>query len=208
MVSWERLEKIIQWAGLSTHAFAMKIGMKRSENLYRIIRNKENVSIKVSTLIFEAYPEINRNWLIYGEGEMINKQSADCAVGNDIPFYAASIDGLEGKANLKPAYTLNLPMFQDIDLAVANADAACEKLIPVGTTMLLKKQSVKLILFGQLYYVETKNISMVRIVRADESNPNNIILESCNTERYDNINISKGDIVNLYLICGTVNRFF
>lgn len=41
--SWVRLERVIKWTDLSIQDFAMGIGMKRSESLYRIIRNKENL---------------------------------------------------------------------------------------------------------------------------------------------------------------------
>lgn len=209
MMSWERLEKIIEWAGMSTHAFAMKIGMKRSENLYRIMRNKENVSIKLAMLILETYPQINRNWLIYGEGDMIVELEEVCEIGEKIPFFARTIDGSIGNiAEEKPAFYMHLPMFKDADLAINIADKAMEPNIPMGSTMILKKQTSDIIVYGQTYYIETQDMSMVRILRKSELSKDEIILEVANVKRYDDITIKKDRITNLYLVCGIVTRFF
>lgn len=208
MMSWERLEQVIEWAGMSTHAFAMKIGMKRSENLYRIMRNKENVSIKLAMLILETYPQINRNWLIYGEGEMVIEKEEDFFVGDKIPFYASTIDvAIDEISKVKPSFNLHIPMFKDADLAVNIADKAMEPLIPMGATIVMKKQASDIIIYGQIYYIETKDLSMVRIIRKSDVSSDEVILEVANNKHYDNINIKREIITNLYLVCGVVTRF-
>lgn len=209
MMSWERLEKVIEWAGLSTHAFAMKIGMKRSENLYRIMRNKENVSIKLAMLILESYPQINRNWLIYGEGDMIVERTEEYNIRERIPFYSHALDKtIEGTSNMKSVYNLYLPMFKDADLAINISDKAMEPVIPMGATMIMKKQTSDIIIYGQIYYIETKDMSMVRILRKSDVANDEVVLEVANTKHYDNIAIKRDRIVNLYLVCGTITRFF
>lgn len=209
MMSWERLEKVIEWAGMSTHAFAMKIGMKRSENLYRIMRNKENVSIKLAMLILDTYPQINRNWLIYGEGDMIMERDDICDEGERIPFYARTIDGsIDEVSKIKPSFNLHIPIFKDADLAVNIADKAMEPLIPMGATMIMKKQTSDIIIYGQIYYIETKDLSVVRVIRKSDIANDEVILEVSNVKRYDNISIKRDKILNLYLVCGTVTRFF
>lgn len=209
MMSWERLEKVIEWAGLSTHAFAMKIGMKRSENLYRIMRNKENVSIKLAMLILETYPQINRNWLIYGEGDMIIEKEVEYNESEKVPFYTHGIEGaFDGSSKTKPAFNLYLPMFKDADLAINITDKAMEPVIPMGATMIMKKQMSDFIIYGQIYYVETKDMSMVRILRRSDVSNDEVILEVANMKHYDNISIKRDQITNLYLVCGAITRFF
>lgn len=209
-MSWERLEKIIDWAGMSTHAFAMKIGMKRSENLYRIIRNKENVSIKLSMRILETYPQINRNWLIYGEGEMLNEPQDELALGDTIPYYSSLLQTstvVEGEEEAKPECNIYLPMFNDIDLAIPVADRAMDPLIPFGATILLKRPTTDILMFGNIYYVEVEGYPMVRILRSYQGSDTKVTLESVNPERYDNIVVEKSKLSNIHIVCGTVNRF-
>lgn len=208
MMSWERLEKVIEWAGMSTHAFAMKIGMKRSENLYRIMRNKENVSIKLAMLILETYPQINRNWLIYGEGDMVVEKDEVFIAGDRIPFYANTIDGvIDEISKVKPSCNLHIPMFKDADVAVNIADKAMEPLIPMGATIVMKKQTSDIIIYGQVYYIETEEFSMVRIIRKSDVSNDEVILEVANVNHYDSINIKRSRITNLYLVCGVITRF-
>ncbi len=206
--SWERLAKVIEWAGMSTHAFAMKIGMKRSENLYRIIRNKENVSIKLAMLIIETYPQLNRNWLIYGDGEMIIDETDIDMNSFKIPYYAVSIEGTMGDiSSLKPAYKIYLPMFKGADFAVNFMDKAMEPAIPYGSIILLKKQSIDFIVYGQVYYVETEDMAMVRVLRKSDKSSDEVLLEAANNQRYDTISIKKELIKNVYYVCGTINKF-
>lgn len=209
MMSWERLEKVIEWAGMSTHAFAMKIGMKRSENLYRIMRNKENVSIKLATLILEAYPQINKNWLVYGEGDMLVQESDISDENAKIPFYASSINvSINDLRNQKPSFYMYIPQFKDADIAITMGDRAMEPFIPMGSTLVLKVQLSDILLYGQTYYVEMEDMSMVRIIRKSETSNDELLLESANNKKFDNITIKKDAIHNIYLVCGVVNRFF
>ena len=209
MMSWERLEKIIEWAGMSTHAFAIRIGMKRSENLYRIIRNKENVSIKLATQMLEAYPQVSKNWLIYGEGEMLVKDLDAVDLSCKIPYFATSVDGIDNDiVNLKPTYNMYIPLFKDADLAITMSDKAMEPSIPMGAMIILKSQMTDIIMYGHTYYLEIGDLKMVRIVRKCETSEDYVTLQVVNTERYDNITIKKDTIKSLYLVYGVLNRLF
>lgn len=208
LMSWERLEKIIDWAGMSTHAFAMKIGMKRSENLYRIIRNKENVSIKLSMRILETYPQINRNWLIYGEGDMLVELQDEFELGDKIPYYPTLVETTTSEGEeVKPEFNVYLPMFNDINVAIPVVDRAMDPLIPMGATILMRKPTTDIIMYGNVYYVEVDGYPMVRIIRSCPGADNKVTLEAVNSERYDNIIVEKSKLSNIYIVCGTVNRF-
>lgn len=209
MGSCKRLKTLIEWAGMSTHAFGMKIGMKRSENLYRIMRNEENVSLKLATLIIKTYPQINKNWLIYGEGEMLVEETDPVKECDKIPYYSTfEGDNVEVLKNDKPTFNMYIPIFKGVDIAITMNDRSMEPIIPFGSIMILRENSSDIILFGQIYYIVCENISMVRVVRKSLSSDDEIILEVSNNNKYDDIIISKNEIKKMYLICGTVNRFF
>lgn len=189
---------IIDWAGLSIHAFSIRIGMTRSENLYRILKNKDNVSIKIWVQILETYPQINRNWSIYGEGEMLNVEEIEI-VGEKIPYYEV--------IGNKSLYNFCIPLFSDADMALSHSDKAMEPLIPSCATVILKKHSLDFIVYGQIYYIETKEISLIRTVRKSNVSDDEIILETPENTRYGRITMTKDKILNIYTVQGFLYKF-
>ena len=70
MNSWNRLQKVIDWSGLSVNSFAKSIGLKRAENLYQIKKGNNSISKELSELVTIKYCNISKSWLLTGEGEM------------------------------------------------------------------------------------------------------------------------------------------
>jgi len=71
LAAWERLEEVRRHAGISsTNAFAFALCLKRSENLYQIKKGNHGISKLLANRIAECYPEINKLWLLTGEGTM------------------------------------------------------------------------------------------------------------------------------------------
>ncbi|MBR5000227.1 MAG: hypothetical protein IKY11_04780, partial [Rikenellaceae bacterium] len=89
--SWDRLEKVINWSGLSIHSFAMHIGLKRSENLYRIKRGSNGISRSLATSITNIFPEINIDWLLSRSDEMFVQRQHKEITASKVPFYPNDI---------------------------------------------------------------------------------------------------------------------
>ena len=67
-----RLKKVIEeHYKMSPFAFSQKYGDNGGVKTSAIIRERNGVSSKMLDLITAAYPEINRAWLLTGEGEML-----------------------------------------------------------------------------------------------------------------------------------------
>ena len=77
----ERIEKVVCWAGLSTNAFALQIGLSSPQSLYQIKVGKHNISRSIAERICARYPEIDFGWLFAGEGEMLRP------LEKPIPYY-------------------------------------------------------------------------------------------------------------------------
>src|SRR5690606_8849210 len=73
--SWIRLKKTIDWTGLSTNAFAQTIGLKRAENLYQIKKGNYSISKELADKITTKYDNINKLWLLTGEGQMFTQDT-------------------------------------------------------------------------------------------------------------------------------------
>lgn len=76
MTDWQRLEKVIEYTGLTTNAFAKSIGYKRAENLYRIERGENGISKKLASDITIKYCNISESFLLTGEGSMLKSESS------------------------------------------------------------------------------------------------------------------------------------
>ena len=68
---WPRIEAVIGWAKMSTNGFARHIGLRRGENLYQIKRGNNGISLDVASRIVEKFPEVDKLWLLTGEGQML-----------------------------------------------------------------------------------------------------------------------------------------
>lgn len=71
MTDKERLESVIKYTQKSVNAFSVSLGLDRSTKIYNIIKQKNGISPSMANLITSIYTEINYDWLLTGEGEML-----------------------------------------------------------------------------------------------------------------------------------------
>ena len=82
--NWQRIEAVIKWANMSTNYFARHIGLARGENLYQIKRGNNGISLDVADRIVSKFPQVDKLWLLTGEGQMFADEKLR---GAQIPFY-------------------------------------------------------------------------------------------------------------------------
>ena len=68
----QRLDRLIESEGLSQRAFAERIGYSYS-NLNKIMLGIRKVPSSLPSKIVETFKEVRLSWLLYGEGEMYQK---------------------------------------------------------------------------------------------------------------------------------------
>lgn len=72
-----RLKKIIEEVyNISPYAFSQKYNDKGGVKTSQVLRERNGLSSKLLEQILEAYPDINRTWLLTGEGEMLKNTSS------------------------------------------------------------------------------------------------------------------------------------
>lgn len=64
-----RIKQIIEKSGLSDAAFSKKVGVLQM-TLWRQVNGTRKLSLETVAAIANAYPEIDCNWLLRGEGPM------------------------------------------------------------------------------------------------------------------------------------------
>lgn len=207
MDNWQRLEKVVRWTGLSVNAFALEIGLKRSENLYQIKKGNHGISKALAETITQKYPEVSRSWLLTGEGSML-KDGGDMwgQPQRGVPFYNVDISVIKdlGEAKVKPVYHIDIPVFNDCDFAALSTSSAMAPDIPAGAIVLLKEHEVEKVFPGEAYLIITRDFTGIRSVRLHMTDMEKFRLVPKNTADYDEMVVRKSDIEKIYLIKGYV----
>ena len=69
----ERIKQIREACGMTTESFALKLGISRS-TIEHIESGRNNPSIHVVAQIFKHFPQYKIEWILYGEGQMTEKE--------------------------------------------------------------------------------------------------------------------------------------
>ncbi len=203
---WTRLEQVIKMSGLSTHKFAHTIGIKRAENLYQIKRGSFGISKELSGLITKKYPEINRAWLLTGDGEMlVGASAAGIEPDTVVPVYNIEVAQLYNTDIKKLTVDHNISIKVDGDFALNCRSNSMTPEIPVGATVVVEKVAVSDYMPGLPYLVVTKNFSAIKILRTVATDDTSLLLQSRNSAEYDDIVLPKDKITKLYALKAIIN---
>lgn len=172
---WHRLEQVIKWTGLSINAFALHIGLKRSENLYQIKKGNNGISHDLAELITAKYPSISKGWLLTGEGEQ----------------------------PLQPQFYMDFPPLKRCDLAALSLSDAMQPEVPAGSYVLLRRQNPDELLPGAMCLIFSETFKGIRIVR-QSPHDGELLLLPRNTEAYDPISIKREAIRKLFVVEGII----
>ena len=71
-----RIKDIIKFSGLSDRAFALKCGINQ-QTLFNQLKGIRAISLDTVISICKTFPEISRDWLLLGEGDMFKSQSRE-----------------------------------------------------------------------------------------------------------------------------------
>lgn len=63
----KRLEKLLDYYGLSAAAFADKVGVQRS-SISHLLAGRNKPSLEFVTKVINTFPEVNLYWLLNGKG--------------------------------------------------------------------------------------------------------------------------------------------
>jgi len=207
MSDWKRIEKVINWTGLSANAFAMSIGLKRAENLYQIKKGNNSISKELAELIAIKHCNVNKSWLLTGEGEMLLTDShvfTDDPV-KKIPFYNFNLESDFDLTERDSSSYLQIPPLSNCDLAAVCVGESMLPDLKPGSIITLKKTRVDNILHGEMYYVVTEDFCTVKCIRKVNEDASKIRLVPKNKTDYDEVVIDKEAILQLYLVKGIIS---
>lgn len=83
MKSTDRIEELLKYSNMSAKKFAETIGIATVQSLYDIQKGKiKNISKALAGKITETFPEIGKDWLLTGEGEMLKTEAGFSSQAN------------------------------------------------------------------------------------------------------------------------------
>ncbi len=195
--NWQRIERVVRWAGLSVNSFALSVGLSRGENLYQIKRGNNGISRDLAEAISRRYPQISRAWLLTGEGDMF---TSGIARQNSVPFYDADVEKYIAQPTRYSSESyVSLPDVEDADFAARYNGRAMGDAVPAGSIVLVRKIAPESLVPGGDYVVVGEGMTMLRRVRR-RAGSNALRLIPVDTENFDEICIDAAEVREIYLV--------
>lgn len=186
----DRIMQIANYYGLNAKTLSERIGLDRPQAIYDIINGKtKNITEKMAVKIISAFSEINKSWLISGEGEMIG--SSNQSGRRKIPFYdVTSVGGYNDAVADVEQSVSHVAEWIDAGDWFPEATAAIrhygESMVeyPSGSILALKRvHDMRLILNGRNYVIETSEFRVTKQLQYHDGD-DFIMAYSSNRETY------------------------
>lgn len=199
----ERTLEFIKHKNISVKEFEIRCGLS---NGYIAAMRKGFGADKLNNVLTE-FPELNRDWLLYNEGEMESNPTKPIieVVEHGTPVY--DIDATCGDLSRPIVFTeehiighVNLPNVSPNAVIIrANGDSM-EPHINDGDWIAVREvNNYNELYYGQAYLVITEELRLLKYLRKDEDEQHYVILRSEN-ERYDDIRLAKSSIRHLFIV--------
>lgn len=78
------LKELLDYLNLNANKFSTSIGNRQSASIYGILSFRLKMNDNMADKILEKYPRVNRQWLLTGEGKMLNATHRKSAEENVI----------------------------------------------------------------------------------------------------------------------------
>lgn len=204
----DRFDIYMKSRGLNDNKVTLQLGLTVGL-IGKSRKEGRDLSDKVIEKILNFYTDLNRVWLLTGEGEMTNDKPAT-RTSHSIRYWV-DVDATAGGVTMfddmitKNYIDLNIPEFRDCTDAVNLYGDSMAPLYKSGQIIILKEWTESFIDFGNVYLIVTKSGNrMVKYLRKG-TDKQHVLCVSENKE-FDPFEIELGDILRLYLVKGSVQK--
>ncbi len=219
----ERLLEFIDHTGLTVNAFEKKAGLSQG-----YVKNfKGDMGSKKMEDLLKSFPELNRTWLLTGEGEMLVDESGsqdreleqpiDPSKGvryyPNIPITASHIENMPNPSYDDLQYeVMSIRGFEGCVAFPAVGDSMYPR-ISNGDIVMFKEWKESYISNGDIYLIVTRNgdrtLKYLTLTSIDEDGVKHFLCKSANPDqnRFAPFEILGDDIVSLFVVYGCIKRF-
>lgn len=207
----DRTLEFIKFKGLTMKAFEQRCDLSTG---YVTSMRKGYGSEKLNNVL-TAFPELNREWLLYGEGDMLSSTSSaqpQPSVKNErvtddeaykvplVPISAlgGSLNDFNLAVKRDDCETVISPI-KDIDMAIKISGDSMEPEYPSGSTVLIKKINEHAFLeWGKVYVLSTCNGTVIKRLMPT-NDPNTVLCESINP-KYPPFEVNLENVNGVYRV--------
>lgn len=191
--NWERIEEVLAYVKKSANAFAVKIGMLRSESIYHIKRGAFGISYDLTERITAQYPEINPTWLLSGVGSLLRNTRGK---SSSVPFYEGDITEVlrTGEVVGTSLGQLRLPYMCDCDIVVRSTHRSMLMPGNAAVDLFLKRVAVEDMVQGNEYVIVTDDDVVWRKIRSVRGAAEQWRLVAMDRGEYPDTVVNRSDI--------------
>lgn len=204
----ERLTKFYREIGLSKNAFEKAINVSHGYmDKLRDCPSRDKLEI-----IYRTFPELNRVWLLTGEGNMLNKEDKELpriSMISGVPYYnvdfTLGFDLLENDQTRTPDCLIDFPMYNQCTCWVNAHGDSMHPTISSGDMVALKKlDDFRYLISGEIYAIVTKN--GLRTIKRVNDRGDNILLVPDN-KKYTEQTIPKKELMAVFSVKACVKAY-
>lgn len=210
----DRFDKYMKFSGLNDNKVTVQLGIGVGI-IGKSRKEGRDLSDRVIEKILNYYKNINKVWLLTGEGEMLKSESLPKPHGGaNIPFYdidvTASITEAFCDTPEIPQYYINFPPLNDCTAAFPVYGESMEPDFYAGEVVLVKEvTNVDSMLWGEPYLVITNancdNLRTIKNVYLSDDRQK-FILRATNPRYAGDTIVPRNDVLKIFLVKGKVNR--
>ena len=205
----DRLLRFLQAEKISNSEFSRKMGLSPA---YVGAMRKSMPEDKVTKLI-ELYPTLNRDWLLYGEGEMYLEDPTVKCASEGVEEYLVPLLPVDAFAGNLQMWSRGVALadcekmispVKGADFAIRVSGDSMEPFVFNGMIMLIKKINDRAFIpWGNPMVIDTENGVLVKVVQPSDEGNSFIEAQSYNP-KYPPLQIPKTSIYGLYRVLSTI----
>jgi phage repressor protein C with HTH and peptisase S24 domain len=173
----------------------------------------DNTRRKILDKIVSAYPQLNMNWLLTGEGEMLSKNEPkpEISYTDGVPYYdemfECGFNELVAPNSESPEYLIKMPGYEKATLWCNASGASMEPEISNGDIIAMRRiEDFSFLPYGDIYAFITSN-GMRTIKRLGRSSDPTCYRLIPTNKEYDEQDIPKSMIQIVYRVLGAMKAF-
>lgn len=208
----DRLTAFIKYKGLTVKKFELLCGLS---NGYVQSMRKGLGTQKLENVLSE-FPDLSRDWLLYGEGEMLREAAPSVAAPErsyttGVPYYdedfRLGFEDLAAPFSENPQYLIRMPGYEKATLWCNASGHSMEPEISNGDIIALQRiEDPSFLFFGDVYGIITTDGQRTIKRLGRSSRPGYYRLIPTN-KNYDEQEIPVASIARVYRVMGTMKSF-
>lgn len=216
----DRISLIVEYSGKNLSEFSRLVGFKTPQTVRELIKgNTKRVSDSVESKILSAFPQINREWLLTGEGEMLRdlaeskepELEPEISYTEGVPYFdedfMLGFEEIMGPANEHPSFLIRMPGYERATLWCNASGHSMEPEISNGDIIALQRvEDFSFLPFGDVYGIITTN-GMRTIKRLGRSAREGFYRLIPTNKDYDEQDIPISQIAMVYRVMGAMKPF-